>query len=40
MNNYILSKQSFNDSSYFSKSSIDFANLKINFNKTAFELHP
>lgn len=30
--------QSFNNSTYYSKSSIDFKNLIVNFNKTAFEV--
>ena len=34
-----MTKQSELNSTYYSKDSINFKNLKINFNKTAFEVH-
>lgn len=36
---YSSSKQSYQNSSYFSKKSIDFSNIQIDLNKTAFEIH-
>lgn len=38
-NNYSLSKQDSKLSSYFSKKSIDFSNIEVDLNKTAFEIH-
>jgi len=38
-NNYSSSKQNSQQSSYFSKKSIDFSDIKIDLNKTAFEIH-
>jgi methionyl-tRNA formyltransferase len=38
-NNYAANKQGKTKSSYFSKNSIDFSNIKIDLNKTAFEMH-
>ena len=38
-NNFKYFKQNLNDSTYFSKSSINFKNINIDLNKTAFEIH-
>lgn len=38
-NTYSSSQQNPQQSSYFSKKSIDFSNIKIDLNKTAFEIH-
>jgi methionyl-tRNA formyltransferase len=38
-NTYLTSSQNSQQSSYFSKKSIDFSDLKIDLNKTAFEIH-
>ena len=38
-NKYKSKKQEINNSSYYSKSSINFKNFKIDLNKTAFEVH-
>ncbi len=36
--NFSFQKQGYHNSSYYSKSSIDYKNLKIDFNKSAFEI--
>ncbi|KPH55951.1 formyltransferase family protein [Helicobacter pullorum] len=36
---YTLRGQNYIESSYFSKSSIDFKNIRIDFKKTSFEIH-
>lgn len=38
-NEYSLKKQPQINSSYYSKSSLNFKNIEINFNKTSFEIH-
>jgi methionyl-tRNA formyltransferase len=38
-NNYLSSSQNYQQSSYFSKKSIDFSDVRIDLNKTAFEIH-
>ena len=39
LNNYTRKRQTEVNSTYFSKNSIDFKKLKINLNKTAFDVH-
>tara|TARA_B100000787_G_scaffold169285_1_gene160052 strand:- start:68 stop:898 length:831 start_codon:yes stop_codon:yes gene_type:complete len=38
-NHFKYTKQNINNSTYFSKSSINFKNINIDLNKTAFEIH-
>ncbi len=38
-NHFKCTKQNINNSTYFSKSSINFKNINIDLNKTAFEIH-